>query len=152
MIVRGVGGARVGLPKKETFLFCPSIWHYGSGARPKLIGVSWTVLGQFYKSKWIIFYKLRKSQDNFRPVLGCLSMTLRPIHTVWVSEFDSFEQHIYAFIENPQFLDNHYETLSKLGTHGYLILKKFRYDWIKIVDFLIKAYVVRKCQIRILTL
>ena len=43
-------------------------------------------------------------------------------------------------LKNPQFLPNHYETLSKLGTHGYPILAKFRYDWVKIVDFSIKAY------------
>ena len=28
----------------------------------------------------------------------------------------------------------------KCGTHEYLILTKFRIDWVKIVDFLIKAY------------
>ena len=43
-------------------------------------------------------------------------------------------------IKNPQFLPNHNETLSNYGTHEYLILTKFRNDWIKIVDFLIKAY------------
>ena len=46
----------------------------------------------------------------------------------------------YAFLENPQFLRNHYETWSKCGTHELLILTKFRNDFIKIVDFLIKAY------------
>ena len=46
----------------------------------------------------------------------------------------------YAFIKNPQFLLNHYEILSKLGSHEDLILRKFRNDWVKIVDFLIKAY------------
>ena len=39
-----------------------------------------------------------------------------------------------------QFLSDHYETLSKWGSHGYLCLSKFRNDRIKIVDFLIKAY------------
>ena len=42
--------------------------------------------------------------------------------------------------KNPQFSPNHYEILSKWGTHEDFILTKFRYDWIKIVDFLIKAY------------
>ena len=42
-------------------------------------------------------------------------------------------------LKNPQFLPDHYETLSKLGTHEYLIVSKFRNDWVKIVDFLIKA-------------
>ena len=42
-------------------------------------------------------------------------------------------------LKNSQFLPNHYETLSK-GTHENLILTKFRNDWVKIVDFLIKAY------------
>ena len=50
-------------------------------------------------------------------------------------------------IKNPQFWPNHNETLSKKGTHGYLILTKFRYYWVKIVDFLIKAYVFQTCQI-----
>ena len=43
-------------------------------------------------------------------------------------------------LKNPQFLPNHYETLSKCGPHEYLILTKFPNDWVKIVDFLIKAY------------
>ena len=43
-------------------------------------------------------------------------------------------------LKNAQFLPDHYETLSKLGTHEYLIVSKFRNDWVKIVDFLIKAY------------
>ena len=43
-------------------------------------------------------------------------------------------------LKNPQFLPNHCETLSQLGTHEYLIVTKFRNDWVKIVDFLIKAY------------
>ena len=40
-------------------------------------------------------------------------------------------------LKNQQFLPNHYETSSKWG---YLILAKFRFDWVKIVDFLIKSY------------
>ena len=43
-------------------------------------------------------------------------------------------------LKNPQFLTNHYEIVSKKSTHEYLILLKFRYDWVKIVDFIIKAY------------
>ena len=42
-------------------------------------------------------------------------------------------------LKDPQFLPNHNETLSKSDTHEYLILTKFRNDWVKIVDFLIKA-------------
>ena len=45
-------------------------------------------------------------------------------------------------LKNPQFLPNRDETLSKWGTHKYLILTKFRQNWVKIVDFLIKAYVL----------
>ena len=37
----------------------------------------------------------------------------------------------------PQFLPNHYETLSQKGTHEYRIVAKFRDDWMKIEDFLI---------------
>ena len=43
-------------------------------------------------------------------------------------------------IENPQFLFNHYEILTKEGTHEDLILTKFRNDRVKIVDFLVIAY------------
>ena len=43
-------------------------------------------------------------------------------------------------LKNPQFLHNHYETLSKWGPNEDFIFTKFRYDWVKIVDFLIKAY------------
>ena len=43
-------------------------------------------------------------------------------------------------LENPQFLPNHYETLSQNGTHEYPIVAKFRNDRMKIVDFQIKAY------------
>ena len=43
-------------------------------------------------------------------------------------------------LENPQFLPNHYETLSQNRTHEFPIVAKFRNDWVKIVDFLIKAY------------
>ena len=43
-------------------------------------------------------------------------------------------------LKNPQFLPNHYETLTKEGTHEDLILTKFRNDPVKIVDFLVKAY------------
>ena len=45
-------------------------------------------------------------------------------------------------LKNPQFLPNHNETLPKYGIHEYLILTKFRNDWVKIVAFLIKAYVL----------
>ena len=43
-------------------------------------------------------------------------------------------------LKNTQILSNHCETLSKQGVLEDLILTKFRNDWIKIVDFLIKAY------------
>ena len=43
-------------------------------------------------------------------------------------------------LKNPQFLPNHYETLSKAGTHEDHILTKFHKDWVKIVEFLIKTY------------
>ena len=43
-------------------------------------------------------------------------------------------------LENPQFLSDHYEILTKEGPHEDLILTKFRNDRVKIVDFLVKAY------------
>ena len=42
--------------------------------------------------------------------------------------------------KNPQFLFDHYEILTKEGTHEDLLLTKFRNDRVKIVDFLVKAY------------
>ena len=43
-------------------------------------------------------------------------------------------------MQNPQFLSNHYETQSKLGTQEYGFLTEFCNDWVKIADFLLKAY------------
>ena len=43
-------------------------------------------------------------------------------------------------LKNSQFLSDHYEILTKEGTHKDLILTKFRNDRGKIVDFLVKAY------------
>ena len=43
-------------------------------------------------------------------------------------------------LKNSQFLPNHYETQSKLDTHESPIFTEFRNDWVKIVDFPIKAY------------
>ena len=43
-------------------------------------------------------------------------------------------------LENPQFLSDHYEILTKEGSLEGLILTKFRNDRVKIVDFLVKAY------------
>ena len=46
-------------------------------------------------------------------------------------------------LKNPQFSPNDYETQSKLSTHDYFILTEFHIHWVKIVDFLIKAYVLQ---------
>ena len=43
-------------------------------------------------------------------------------------------------LKNLEFFPNHYETMSIYGTHEHVILTKFRNDWVKIVEFLIKAY------------
>ena len=43
-------------------------------------------------------------------------------------------------LKNPQFLYDHYEILTKEGTHEGLILTKFRNDRVKIVEFSVKAY------------
>ena len=37
-------------------------------------------------------------------------------------------------------ISDHYEILTKEGTHEDLILTKFRNDRVKIVDFLVKVY------------
>ena len=56
-------------------------------------------------------------------------------------------------LKNPQFYPNHYETLSKWGPNEDFIFTKFRYDWVKIVDFLMKAYdVIQTGQIRFVAL
>ena len=46
----------------------------------------------------------------------------------------------WAFIKNPQFLPNLYETWSKYWPHQMIILTKFHNDWAKIGDFLLKAH------------
>ena len=43
-------------------------------------------------------------------------------------------------LKNPQFLSDHYEILTKEGTHEDLISTKFCNDWVKIGVFLIKVY------------
>ena len=50
-------------------------------------------------------------------------------------------------LKNLQFLPNNYETRSKLTTHEYLILTEFQIHWVKIVDFLMKAYVLCKSRL-----
>ena len=50
-------------------------------------------------------------------------------------------------LKNVQFLPNDYETRAKLTTHEYLILPEFRNNWVKIVDFFIKAYFCLVCSI-----
>ena len=48
----------------------------------------------------------------------------------------------YVFIRKSAILPNQNETLAKevLVLIRYSILAKFRHDWVKIVDFLIKSY------------
>ena len=43
-------------------------------------------------------------------------------------------------LKNPQFPPNCYETLPQSGTHESYFVTKFCNDWVKIADFLIKAY------------
>ena len=45
-------------------------------------------------------------------------------------------------LKNPQFLPNDYETQAKLSAHEYQILTEFHNHWVKILDFVIKAYVL----------
>ena len=70
---------------------------------------------------------------------GILDLDFRPrLYTVY-QENQYFVKNM-LLLKNPQFLPNHYEILWICGTHEYLIFTKFRNDWVKIVDFLIKAY------------
>ena len=55
------------------------------------------------------------------------------------SQIETFIVHM-LLLKNLQFLPNDYETRSKLSTHEYFILTEFCNHWVKIVDFLIKAY------------
>ena len=66
---------------------------------------------------------------------------------IWhiLSNYTVYQENQYfvknmLLLKNPQFYPNHYETLSKWGPNEDFIFTKFRYDWVKIVDFLIKAY------------
>ena len=45
-------------------------------------------------------------------------------------------------LKNLQFSPNDYESWSKLSPREYFILTDFQNHWVKIVDFLIKAYKV----------
>ena len=49
-------------------------------------------------------------------------------------------------LKNPQFLPNFFGTWLKWCTNGLVILTKCPYDWVKIVDFLLKAYLWAKCH------
>ena len=51
------------------------------------------------------------------------------------SPFETFIVHM-LLLKNPQFLPNESETRSKLSTH------EFHNNWVTIVDFLIKEYVL----------
>ena len=59
----------------------------------------------------------------------------------------TFAVHVLLLKIQIQFLPNDYETLSKLSTHKCLILTEFHNHWVKIVDFVIKAYVLRKSEL-----
>ena len=54
---------------------------------------------------------------------------------------ETFTAHMLLF-KNPQFLPIRGKTLSKSGTYEYLILTKFHHNFVKIVNFLIKVYVL----------
>ena len=58
----------------------------------------------------------------------------------------------YAFIKNPQFLPKNYGTSSKLSIHEYVILTECHNYWVKIVDFLLKAYFLSKSKFPLPTL
>ena len=59
--------------------------------------------------------------------------------TVWGSEIGAMVGNM-LLLKNPQFLPNNYETLSKLSTIELVFLTKSRNNWVKFVDFLLKAY------------
>ena len=61
-------------------------------------------------------------------------------HTVHCAPVESGLGQKMLLSKNSQFLSDHYEILTKEGTHEDLILTKFRNDPVKIVDFLVKAY------------
>ena len=56
------------------------------------------------------------------------------------SSIQTFNVHM-LLLKNLKFLTNYYKTRSKSSTYEYLILTEFHNHWVKIVDFLIKAYV-----------
>ena len=50
------------------------------------------------------------------------------------------QKNIYYWPRNPQFLPNQGYIKAILSTHELIIFTKFHEDWVKIVDFSIKAY------------
>ena len=81
----------------------------------------------------ITFYNLPVTSKNIIKRIFVMHMLLTHGHPNQDSHRTMF------LLANPQFLRNHYKTWSKWGTHKLLIYTKFRNDFIKIVDFLIKA-------------
>ena len=67
-----------------------------------------------------------------------MTTLLLQYYTVSKANVDSSKNML--LLRNSQFLPNHYETLSKLTTHEDLIWTKFRNEWVKNLNFLIKAY------------
>ena len=56
------------------------------------------------------------------------------LHPSWKNKHN--QGHIETKGNNPLFVPNHSETLSKWSPHEYLILTKFCNNWVKIVDFI----------------
>ena len=76
------------------------------------------------------------------PVIRHIVSRYRPGHP----NLDFHRVHM-LLLKSSQFLPNDYDTRSKLSIHEYLILTEFHNHWVKIVDFLIKEYVLWGAQV-----
>ena len=84
--------------------------------------------------------------------LGCFFIKIVNCHfvklqytTVCRPENDMWSRNM-LLLENPQFLPKFFETWSKGPPHDLVIQTKSQRNWLKIVDFLIKAYFWATCH------
>ena len=100
-------------------------------------------------SKTVVFWPIKKRIKN-----SFTSKTPPPLklnsrkNTDLANPIQTFMVNM-LLLKNLQFSPNDYETQSKISSHKYLNLTEFHNHWVKIVNFIIKAYVVL-CTMKVL--
>ena len=62
------------------------------------------------------------------------------VFVLWQSLHGAARIFVHSIIKNPRFLPNQANIQAILFTHELVIFTKFHKDWIKIVNFSVKAY------------